>query len=62
MSTKLLLSAISTGSMALGMILPGLINAYIQQTLGYPMFFILVFLLTIPGMLKLFFISFDNKY
>lgn len=48
--------AISTGFMALGMMFPGLISGYIQQALGYPVFFILVFLLTIPGMITLFFI------
>ena len=48
--------AISTGFMALGMMFPGLISGYIQQTVGYPIFFVLVFLLTIPGMITLFFI------
>lgn len=48
--------AISTGIMALGMMLPGLISGYLQQLLGYPMFFILVCILTVPGMLTLFFI------
>ena len=47
--------------MALGMMLPGLISGYIQQKLGYTMFFILVFLLTIPGMLTLFFIPLKDK-
>ena len=53
--------AISTGIMALGMMLPGLISGFIQQALGYPMFFILVFLLTIPGMLTLFFIPLSHE-
>jgi PAT family beta-lactamase induction signal transducer AmpG len=48
--------AISTGFMALGMMFPGLISGYIQQAVGYPGFFILVCLLTIPGMITLFFI------
>jgi MFS transporter, PAT family, beta-lactamase induction signal transducer AmpG len=48
--------AISTGFMALGMMFPGLISGYIQQAVGYPVFFILVFLATIPGMVTLFFI------
>lgn len=52
--------AISTGIMALGMMLPGLISGYLQQALGYPVFFILVCLLTIPGMLTLFFIPFKS--
>lgn len=48
--------AISTGIMALGMMLPGLISGYLQQVLGYSAFFMLVCLLTIPSMLTLFFI------
>jgi PAT family beta-lactamase induction signal transducer AmpG len=48
--------AISTGLMALGMMFPGLISGYVQQAVGYPVFFILVCLLTIPGMVTLFFI------
>ncbi|HEY9608333.1 hypothetical protein [Allocoleopsis sp.] len=52
--------AISTGLMALGMMLPGLISGYIQQLVGYQMFFILVFLATIPGMVTLFFIPLES--
>lgn len=52
--------AISTGIMALGMMLPGLISGYIQEKVGYPLFFILVCVLTIPGMITLFFIPLDE--
>jgi MFS transporter, PAT family, beta-lactamase induction signal transducer AmpG len=52
--------AISTGFMALGMMLPGLISGYIQQAVGYPVFFILVFLATIPGTIALCFIPLKN--
>jgi PAT family beta-lactamase induction signal transducer AmpG len=52
--------AISTGIMALGMMLPGLISGYLQQAVGYPAFFTLVFLLTIPGMLVIFFLPFPE--
>jgi MFS transporter, PAT family, beta-lactamase induction signal transducer AmpG len=48
--------AISTGIMALGMMLPGIISGYLQNLLGYPLFFVLVCVLTIPGMISLFFI------
>ena len=48
--------AISTGIMALGMMLPGLISGSLQQALGYPIFFVLVCFLAIPGMLTLLFI------
>ncbi|MEO1184984.1 MAG: MFS transporter, partial [Cyanobacteria bacterium J06636_27] len=53
--------AISTGLMALGLMLPGAISGTIQQSIGYPMFFILVFLLTIPGMATIFFIPLDEE-
>jgi len=48
--------AISTGIMALGMMLPGFASGWLQQTLGYRTFFIIVCLMTIPGMLTIFFI------
>lgn len=48
--------AISTGIMALGMMLPGIVSGYLQTLLGYPLFFVVVCLLTIPGMITLFFI------
>ncbi|MBA3923716.1 MAG: MFS transporter [Nostocaceae cyanobacterium] len=51
--------AISTGLMALGMMLPGFVSGYLQQAVGYPVFFILVCLLTIPGMIALGFIPLD---
>ncbi|MBD2449146.1 MFS transporter [Nostoc sp. FACHB-152] len=48
--------AISTGIMALGMMVPGIVSGYLQPVLGYTLFFSLVCLLTIPGMIILFFI------
>ena len=33
--------------------LPGLVSGYMQQALGYPLFSVVVFLCTIPGMLTL---------
>jgi PAT family beta-lactamase induction signal transducer AmpG len=52
--------AISTGIMALGMMIPGLISGYIQQALGYKFFFIIVLLMAIPGLSTLFFIPFEE--
>jgi PAT family beta-lactamase induction signal transducer AmpG len=52
--------AISTGIMALGMMLPGLISGYIQEAVGYTVFFIIVCLLTIPGMITIFFIPLEQ--
>lgn len=45
--------AISTGIMALGMMLPGFASGWIQQAVGYPAFFIIVCAMTIPGMLTI---------
>jgi PAT family beta-lactamase induction signal transducer AmpG len=43
--------AISTGIKALGMMLPGFVSGKLQAMVGYPKFFIIVCLVTIPGML-----------
>lgn len=53
--------AISTGIMALGMMLPGFISGYLQQTVGYRMFFVIVCVLAIPGILTILFIPKDEK-
>jgi PAT family beta-lactamase induction signal transducer AmpG len=45
--------AISTGIMALGMMLPGFLSGWLQQQVGYPVFFLAVCLLTVPGMLTI---------
>jgi PAT family beta-lactamase induction signal transducer AmpG len=41
--------AICTGFMALGMMLPGMISGWIQEQLGYKLFFIWIILSTIPS-------------
>lgn len=43
--------ALCTGFMALGMMLPGMISGFVQEALGYKMFFIYVLLCCIPGMM-----------
>lgn len=48
--------AISTGIMALGMMFPGMASGAIQKSVGYEMFFIIVCIMTIPGMLTIPFI------
>ena len=52
--------AISTGLMALGMMVPGLVSGILQNALGYTHFFILVLSLTIPGLIILFFIPLND--
>jgi PAT family beta-lactamase induction signal transducer AmpG len=53
--------AISTGIMAIGMMLPGFISGWVQQKVGYPLFFVIVCLLTIPGMLTIPFLPHRGK-
>jgi PAT family beta-lactamase induction signal transducer AmpG len=48
--------AISTGIMALGMMLPGFVSGWLQQMVGYKAFFVIVCIATIPGMLVIPFI------
>ena len=48
--------ATSTGIMALGMMFPGMVSGVIQKSVGYEVFFIIVCLMTIPGMLTIPFI------
>lgn len=43
--------AIGTGFMALGMMLPGMIAGYIQESVGYTSFFIWVCICTLPGII-----------
>ena len=53
--------AISTGFMALGMMLPGMVSGYLQSALGYLNFFILVICLTVPSLAVIFFIPLQNQ-
>ncbi|MCF7826478.1 MAG: MFS transporter [Candidatus Marinimicrobia bacterium] len=54
--------AITTGFMALGMMIPGMISGYIQEFLGYQHFFIYVILCTIPSFIALYFIKIDSEF
>lgn len=54
--------ALSTGFMALGMLVPGFFSGLLQQAVGYPVFFLISFIATIPGMVLLFFLpGTENK-
>jgi PAT family beta-lactamase induction signal transducer AmpG len=53
--------AISTGLMALGMMLPGMVSGFLQNAMGYAGFFITVICLTLPGMILIFFIPLENN-
>ncbi|HPG38409.1 MAG TPA: MFS transporter [bacterium] len=51
--------AISTGIMALGMMIPGMLSGFLQAALGYTHFFITVLFFTIPGMIMVFLLPLD---
>jgi PAT family beta-lactamase induction signal transducer AmpG len=53
--------AISTGIMALGMMLPGAVSGYIQQAVGYTGFFVIVCLLAIVGIATIFFLPWQRS-
>jgi len=57
---KTSLYAIATGVMALGLMIPGMISGFIREWLGYQNFFIFATLLTIPGMITIFFIPLED--
>ena len=54
--------ALTTGFMALGMMIPGMISGYIQEFLGYQHFFIYVILCTLPSFVALYFIKVDPEF
>lgn len=43
--------ALCTGLMALGMMLPGMISGWVEEQLGYQMFFVYVLICCVPGMI-----------
>lgn len=53
--------AISTGFMALGMMLPGMVSGWIQEQTGYPHFFLWVMICCIPAYLVLPFLKVNDK-
>jgi MFS transporter, PAT family, beta-lactamase induction signal transducer AmpG len=53
--------AISTGIMAIGMMLPGFISGFVQEAVGYPGLFIISTFGTIPGLIFLFFIPIKDS-
>lgn len=54
--------ALTTGFMALGMMIPGMISGWLQELIGYQHFFIWVMLCTIPGFLIIPFLKIDPKF
>jgi PAT family beta-lactamase induction signal transducer AmpG len=54
--------AICTGFMALGMMLPGLFSGWLQELLGYQLFFVWVLLATIPSFIVVALIPLDAGF
>ncbi len=54
--------AICTGFMALGMMLPGLVSGWLQELLGYRLFFVWVLLATIPSFIVVALIPLDAGF
>ncbi len=54
--------AITTGFMALGMMLPGMISGWVQELIGYSNFFVWVLITTIPGIILVNFLPIDPDF
>ncbi|MEJ2054195.1 MAG: hypothetical protein P8X42_09770 [Calditrichaceae bacterium] len=54
--------AITTGFMALGMMLPGMFSGWLQEQIGYQHFFIWILIATIPGFILLPFLPIDKNF
>ncbi len=54
--------ALTTGFMALGMMIPGMISGWLQEMIGYQHFFIWVMLCTIPSFIIIPFLNIDPQF
>jgi PAT family beta-lactamase induction signal transducer AmpG len=54
--------ALTTGFMALGMMIPGMVSGWLQELIGYQHFFIWVMICTIPGFVVIPFLKIDPKF
>jgi PAT family beta-lactamase induction signal transducer AmpG len=54
--------AICTGFMALSMMLPGMISGWIQESIGYQLFFLWVMIATIPGFIVAALVKIDPEF
>ncbi len=54
--------AFTTGFMALGMMLPGMLAGWLQESVGYPMFFVIVVLCAIPTLAVIPFLRIDKDF
>ncbi len=54
--------ALTTGFMALGMMIPGMVSGWLQELIGYQHFFIWVMICTIPSFMVIPFLKIDPKF
>lgn len=54
--------ALTTGFMALGMMIPGMVSGWLQEMIGYQHFFIWVMICTIPSFIVIPFLKIDPKF
>ena len=54
--------ALTTGFMALGMMIPGMVSGWLQELIGYQHFFIWVMICTIPSFVVIPFLNIDPKF
>ena len=54
--------ALATGFMALGMMLPGMASGFIQESLGYPGFFLWVVAAALPSLILLKYIRYPRDF
>jgi MFS transporter, PAT family, beta-lactamase induction signal transducer AmpG len=54
--------ALTTGFMALGMMIPGMVSGWLQELIGYQHFFIWVMICTIPSFILIPFLNIDPEF
>lgn len=53
--------AIATALMALGLLLPGAVSGFIQESIGYELFFLVSFLASLPGIIVILFLPLTTE-
>ncbi len=54
--------AIATGIMALGMMIPAMVSGWLQEQMGYPLFFLWILISTVPGFIVTALIKVDPAF
>ena len=53
--------AIATALMAMGLLIPGAVSGFIQESLGYELFFLVSFLVSVPGIIVILFLPLEQE-